>query len=226
MSFVKKIGVVVIFSAVLGLGLSLFAADPIAVHQWRIDGHINYSKTNTYLSVNVYSGGKTVPGLKVKMLGNLAEDHGNGKYTCFVQKPLVVPGQTLAVSFQQPGTAGQLAPVVTATIAVGPNTVIASPVNHARIAANSGQFIVSWHGGVAPYSLTVQKAEQPNDTVYGAQNLNGTSQAVPLAGFTPKHEYLVNLICKMGQFSFSAPVDGASDFYLVQRSNYVHLHVD
>ncbi len=114
----------------------------------------------------------------------------------------------------------------TAAITVGPNTVIASPGDHAKIAAGSRQFIVSWNGGVAPYSLTVQEAEQPNDTVYGAQNLSGTSQAVPLAGFTPGHEYLVNVICKMGQFSFSAPVAAASDFYLVQRSFRARLSIN
>jgi len=226
MSFAKKIGVAVLFVVFLSLGLFQFAVDPAPFRSWKIQGSVSVHEKYTTLHVTIHGNGQPVTGLNVSIMGHPAEDRGNGLYSCLVQECLAVPGSPLTVTMQEKGVSGQLGLALTAKITPVRSIVVNSPGDGAHIAADSGKLTASWAGGSSPYSLTVQEERQPNDTVYSAQNLAGTTHQIPLAACTPGMEYLVNVFCKAGKFVFDHPVDPASSFILIQRSPYVHIHVE
>ena len=225
MSFAKKIGAALLFVAFAGLGTFPFAAGPTPFRPWKIEGFVNATENYTRLDVTIHSNGKPVTGLKVRIMDHPAEDRGGGVYGCLVQESLAVPGSPLTVTLQAAGAAGQVAPTLTATITPVRQIVVHSPSDQAHVAAITPKLSASWSGGAAPYTLTVQEAEQPNNTVYGAQNLVEKTHAIPMNHCQPGKEYLVNVFCWTGPFAFDHPVDSSSSFVLIQRSPYVHLHV-
>ena len=222
MEIKKKILIAVFIALLLSFGMVCFlgAGDPVLGVPISYEGYVYLDVGTTFtggvLEMYARRGGKSVPGLTVKLEDRTATYRSN-TYSCQYEGLRPGAGSTVTVSIQMDSLIPRLRPVILRVTGTVPAWLaITSPRTGATIAAAGARTLdVAWSGDNPPYMLLVRE-EGTRRLLLKAEGIIGTSYSVPMGVFTPGTKCKLHLFGKEHKMLFSEPVSAASTFKLTQ----------